>query len=95
MELDEAEEKIELQLSQSEFKVREARKRLDMADKNIASAKENLRCADIGFKEGVMSTTDVMAAQTAWVEAQSRKIDAEIDLVLANTALRKAMGMDF
>lgn len=93
LELDDAQEKIELQLSQTEFKAREASKRLNMAMKNIDSAKENLRCANIGFKEGVMSTTDVMAAQTAWLEAQSRKIDAEIDVVLSNTSLKKAMGI--
>lgn len=93
LELDDAQEKIELQLSQTEFKAREAGKRLNMAIKNIASAKENLRCANIGFKEGVMSTTDVMAAQTAWLEAQSRKIDAEIDVVLSNTSMKKAMGI--
>ena len=36
-----------------------------MAMKNIDSAEENLRCANLGFKEGVMEVTDVMAAQTA------------------------------
>lgn len=92
MELNDAQEKIELQLNQTSFQAREAHKRLTMANKNIESAKENLRCADIGFKEGIMSTTDVMAAQTAWLEAQSRKIDAEIDVVMTNTNLQKTLG---
>ena len=60
--------------------------------KNIEKAEENLRCANLGFKEGVMQTTDVMAAQTAWLQAQTRKIDAEIELKLSETALRKALG---
>jgi outer membrane protein TolC len=59
---------------------------------NIKSAEENLRCADLGFKEGVISTTDVMAAQTAWMKAQTEKIDAEIDVKTAEVAMKKATG---
>jgi len=92
MELDEVEEKIELQISQCLFKVKEARKRLDMAGKNIERAEENLRCADLGFREGVMQATEVMEAQTAWLQARSQKIDAEIDVRLSNTDLKKALG---
>lgn len=93
MELNDASEKIELQISQSRFKLDEAGKRLAMARKNVSSAEENLRCANIGFQEGVMETTDVMAAQTAWQQAQSQKIDAEIDVKLAQVGLQKALGV--
>lgn len=92
LELTDAQEKIRLQVSQGEFKLKEAHKRLDMAQKNLASAEENLRCANVGFKEGVMEVTDVMAAQTAWQQAQSQKIDAEVDVRLSQVNLQKAMG---
>lgn len=85
-------EKIELQVSQSRFKVKEANRRLAMATKNVENATENLRCANIGFKEGVLQTTDVMAAQTAWLQAQSQKIDAEVDVKLSQVDLKKALG---
>ena len=93
MELSDAQEKINLQVTQSRFKVKEAHKRLMMARKNIKSAEENLRCANIGFKEGVMETTDVMAAQTAWQQAQSQQIDAEVEVKLAQVNLQKALGV--
>ena len=93
MELSDAQEKIDLQVTQSRFKVKEAHKRLMMARKNIKSAEENLRCANIGFKEGVMETTDVMAAQTAWQQAQSQQIDAEVEVKLAQVNLQKALGV--
>ncbi|MDD5861737.1 MAG: TolC family protein [Prevotella sp.] len=92
LEYDDTREKIQLQVSQSRYRLREARKRLITAEKNIKSAEENLRCANLGFKEGVMQTTDVMAAQTAWQEAQSQKIDAEVDVRLAESNLQKALG---
>ena len=40
-----------------------------------------------------METTDVMAAQTAWQEAQSQKIDAEVEVKLAQVGLNKALGI--
>ncbi len=93
LDMSDAVEKINLQVEQSRFKVSEANKRLVMATKNVANAEENLRCAGVGFKEGVMESTDVMAAQTAWQAAKSQKIDAEIDVKLAQVALKKALGV--
>lgn len=92
LELEEAREKIELQVSQSRFRVDEALKRLTMARSDIQHADENLRTANLGFKEGVISTTAVMEAQTAWLQAQSQQIDAEIDVRLSQTDLQKALG---
>lgn len=92
LEYDEAQEMMQLQVNQCHFRVREANKNLATAKQNISSAEENLRCADLGFKEGVMQTSDVMAAQTAWRQAQTQKIDAEIDVKMSETALKKALG---
>lgn len=93
MELSDVQEKINLQVTQSRFKVKEARKRLTMAKNNVKSAEENLRCAQVGFREGVIPSTDVMAAQTAWQKAHSDKIDAEVDLRVSEVNLEKALGI--
>ena len=93
LELQEAREKIELQVNQNTFRVSEAYKTLTMAQSNIARAEENLRTANIGFKEGVITPTTVMEAQTAWLQAQSQKIDAEIDVKLSQVDLQKSLGV--
>ena len=93
LEMDETKEKIALQISQSNFKLNEAYKKLSMAKKNVEKAEENLRCANVGFKEGVLQTTDVMEAQTAWMQAQSQKIDAEVDVKISQVNLKKALGV--
>ncbi len=93
VELSDASEKINLQVAQSRYRVNEAAKRLEMSLKNLANAEENLRCANVGFREGVMETTEVMAAQTAWQAAQAAKIDAEIDVKLSHVNLKKALGI--
>ncbi|MDE6806997.1 MAG: TolC family protein, partial [Prevotella sp.] len=92
LELEEVREKIELQVNQNTFKVDEANKRLAMALAAIERADENLRTANLGFNEGVIAPTVVMEAQTAWLQAQSQKIDAEIDVKLSQVDLQKSLG---
>lgn len=92
LELDDVREKVELQVSQGNFRVNEAAKKLRLANASTKRAEENLRCANLGFREGVMQSTDVMEAQTAWLQAQSQRIDAEIDVKLSQVNLKKALG---
>ena len=92
LELDDAREMISLQVRQSNFKVKEAQKKLTMAQSNVANADENLRMANLAFKEGTASFTTVMEAQTAWNAAQSQLIDAEISVKLSEVELQKALG---
>jgi outer membrane protein TolC len=92
MQREDLNEKINLQVEQQRFKVSEATRRLELSKKHLVSAEENLRCANLGFREGVMSLTDVMTAQTAWEAAQNQRIDAEIEVQLSQVSLRKALG---
>lgn len=96
LQLDDAKEKIELQVSQAAFKTREALKTYDLTKSNLASADENLRCARLAFTEGMMTSDNVMEAQTAWLKAHSEFIDAQIDVNLCRVYLSKALGtMDY
>lgn len=90
--LEDMEEKVQLQVSQAKFKFQEAFKTYDMALSNMKSAEENLRCAQDGFKEGVLTTNDVMLAQTGWLQAASEKLDAEIGIRLCQAYLSKVIG---
>ena len=91
-QLADVKEKIELQVNQAAYKVNEANKKLVMTQKNQEKAEENLRYANLGFKEGVIPTSNVLEAQTAWLAAQSDKIDAQIDVKLTEIYLRKSLG---
>lgn len=92
LELDDAKEKIRLQTSQAAFKMEEAKRTFKTSNVNLENANENLRQAQIGFKEGVLTPEKVMEAQTAWLKAHSEKIDAEIDLHLCKVYLTKVLG---
>ena len=90
--LEDLEEKVQLQVSQAEFKYDEAKKTFDMTVLNLTKADENLYQAQLGFKEGMLTTNDVLMAQTAWLAANSEKIDAEIGVRLCHTYLEKVLG---
>lgn len=92
LQIEEAKEKIALQVRQATFKAQESFKVLDSAKSNLNKAHENLRQAQLGFKEGIMTTDEVMKAQTAWLKACSEKIDAEIDVNLCHVYLSKVLG---
>ncbi len=92
LELENAKELIDLQVSQSAFKAQEAMKTYEMTLSNLTKANENLRQANIGFREGVMTTDNVMEAQTAWLKANSEKVDAMIDVHLCDVYLSKVLG---
>lgn len=91
-QLDEAREKVELQVNQASFRVTEANKAFARAVKNCERAEENLRTASVGFKAGVIPTSDMLEAQTAWVSAQSEMVDAAIDVRLMQVYLQKSLG---
>ncbi len=92
LNLADAKDKIALQVQQASFKAQEAANTYKMTIENLASADENLRQAQIGFKEGVMTVDNVMEAQTAWLKANSERVDAQIDVQLCNTYLKKVLG---
>ena len=68
-QLEDVKEKVELQVTQSSYKVNEATKQLHMAEQS-----------------------NVLEAQTAWLSAQSGKIDAQIDMKMSELYLQKSMG---
>lgn len=92
LELDEAREKVELQANQTAFKAEESNKRLAMAKTSVEKADENLRMANLGFTEGVITPATVMEAQTAWLQAKSQLIDAQIDVLMSTVDLQKVQG---
>lgn len=93
LQLDNAMEMIELQVRQASYKTHEAMKTYNMTCVNIDKAEENMRQATLAFKEGMMSAENVMEAQTAWLKANSEKIDAGIDLQLCKVYLSKVLGV--
>ena len=93
LRLSETREKVELQVNQNRQKVEEAAQRMVTAKRSQEEADENLRYANEGMKEGVIPLSNVLEAHTAWLKAHSEKVEADVDLRLANLYLLKSAGM--
>ena len=91
-QMEEAKEMIELQVKKVSYELELAEKKLAEAQSNLENAEENLRLADESFHAGVVSSSDLMAAQTAWMQAKSEVVDAEIEIEMSKVYLRQALG---
>ena len=92
LKLEDTKELVMLQVSQYEKQIKEAESRLQMTTEKMSDAEENLRMATVGFNEGMIPSSTLEAAQTAWMQAHSEYIDAKIDVIMANTYLKKSIG---
>jgi len=85
---------IKLQINQSKFKLEEASKKYNQSIENQETAQENLKFAQDAFDEGLVSVSDLMKAQTAWIKANSERIDSSINYRMCNLYLKKAQGKE-
>ena len=90
---DDTKEMIMLQVRQCETQLNEADARLKQTREKLDDADENLRMATAGFREGVVASSVLDLARTAWLQAHSEYIDAKIDRIMAAVNLRKAAGV--
>lgn len=88
----EAEELISLQVNKCASEQRLAEKKLAQAESNLDMAEENLRLADESFKAGMCNSSDLMAAQTAWLQAEGEVLDARIEIEMTKVYLKQALG---
>lgn len=92
MQMEQAQEKIELQVNKLNYELAVANRKLTQAQTALQNAEDNLRNATESFSAGVISSGDLMQAQTAWVSAQSELIDAEIEIRMDYLYLNQALG---
>lgn len=91
-QVEESKNLIRLEVNRLNHQLRVANLKLQQAESDLDNAEENLRLADESFEAGVVSSTDLMAAQTAWMKAKTEVLDAEIELRLDHLYLMQATG---
>ena len=91
-QVEESKNLILLEVNRLNHQLRVANLKLQQAESDLDNAEENLRLADESFEAGVVSSTDLMAAQTAWMKAKTEVLDAEIELRLDHLYLMQAIG---
>lgn len=92
-QMKELEEKINLQTTQSLFKYKEAMKTVVLAKSYLDQSAENLRMANNKMVQGMISSSEVLDAETIWQKAYSEWIDAKANLLTQELEVKKSLGI--
>lgn len=92
LELQDAQEMIDIQVRQNEFKCTEALRKIELAKLSKSQAEENLRITRNSLLEGMNNTRDILEAQVMWEKASSEEIDARVEAATALSELEKSTG---
>jgi outer membrane protein len=86
------EDQAVLEVTQCRLALTQARRKTEVAAVAVGQADENLRLVRERFRQGVALNTDVLDAEVFLLQARTAKVQAAIDLVLAQARLEKALG---
>jgi outer membrane protein len=87
-----AEQMIQLEIMQSWLLFKEALKKVDLCEKSLIQAEENLRLSRDSFNEGMIPLSDLLEAQAMWQSTYSELIESKSELKLQEIAYRKTTG---
>ncbi len=87
-------EGVRLEVETSRFGMEEARARLTVAVENEAAAAKGLSITEERYKKGILKMTDLLDADTAWMEARTRLLQARYDLLMAHQDHALALGKE-
>ena len=86
---EETRELLTLQITQANQKLTEAQQKIALARLTQNNAAEVLRMAQESFAAGLITASELMQAQTAWLAAASELVDAQVQAKTTETQLRK------
>ncbi len=83
---------IKFEVESAILNINQAKESLMSQEKNVEEAKESVRVAELNYTEGLITITDVGAAQVALSEARINYLRALYDYQIAQAELEKATG---
>jgi outer membrane protein len=86
------EDQAVLEVTQSRLALARAVEKIRVAAAAVGQADENLRMVRERFRQGVALNADVLDAEVFLLQAKTARVQAAIDLVLAQARLEKALG---
>jgi outer membrane protein len=84
---------IELEVRAAYLNLETAGKQIESSKKSMEKAEENLRVTDILYREGMVTTADVLEAQTSLTTAINKYYQALYDYQIAYAELEKSAGV--
>ena len=92
LKAEETREMLTLQTTQANQRLMESQQKIAVARLTCNNAAEVLRMAEESFASGMVSSSELMQAQTAWMAAATDLVDAETEAKVNETKLRQYLG---
>jgi outer membrane protein TolC len=84
---------VEIEVRNAYLNLLSAEKKIEQGKKQNESAEENLRVAELLYNEGLATTTDVIDANTALIQAKNSFFDYLYEYQISFAELEKASGI--
>jgi len=94
LQRDEIIDNIRLEVKQAFLRTKEAEKNIATVETAIEQAEENYRISEERYKEQMVTSTDVLDAQTLLSKTMTNYYNALYDFKISKAALHKAMGLE-
>lgn len=85
---------ISLDVERAYLGVGRAREKLGVADLALLQAEENTRTTGDKYRNGLATSSDLLDAEVAFLQARTNLTTARIELEIASARLRRAVGSD-
>jgi outer membrane protein TolC len=84
---------IKFEVQSAYLNLNQAKESLLSLGRNVDEAKESVRVAELNYAEGLITITDVGAAQVALSEARINYLRAIYEYIISLAQLEKAVGL--
>ena len=92
LELQDADERMQLDLQQARNNLEEAVTELQLTERALQQAEENMHLSRSQYDNGLEPLSDLLDAQALWQQASANVVEARCQLRLAHTRYLKASG---
>lgn len=83
---------ITLEVTQNYLAVNQNKKKIEISEIGVKQAEENMRITSERFKQGIATSSDVIDAEVALLQAKTNYTNSLVDYELAKAKLKKSLG---
>lgn len=85
--------KSEIELNDITNRLNNEKSKMELFELELKHANENLRITENKFKEGLLTSTDLLDANRQRVEAETKLLESKINLILLKEEIKKINGL--
>ncbi|WP_419487866.1 TolC family protein [Chryseobacterium bernardetii] len=94
LEMEETKELLVLEVQNAVMQLNQSVKRIELAEKSLVQATENLRLNQDRYDAGTVVAEEVLKAQVLWQQAKSEILDAKAEYKINEAKYKKASGIN-